>query len=179
MVRAGLNSLVYPTSISFTAQSLTQCTTYCLVCYIAILFMSTHTDCSRCRQTAMVQSMDRSQTANTMSKHSNTRSRAGCHPQIPGNGMFSYNHSDGCLIAFFSEFETPSWAGTLPEKVGEPAGGSLTADEYRFATTGPWAMVVRLLMSCLSHIRCLISDFRFPLCGIIFCQNRRQRSTKL
>ncbi|KAJ7879780.1 hypothetical protein B0H14DRAFT_2341287, partial [Mycena olivaceomarginata] len=39
-----------------------------------------------------------------------------------------------------SKFESPLWAGRLP--LGEPAGGSLTADEYKFAVTTPWAMMV-------------------------------------
>lgn len=29
--------------------------------------------------------------------------------------------------------------------MGEPAGGSLTADEYKFAITGPWALIVSKL----------------------------------
>ncbi|KAJ7797842.1 hypothetical protein B0H14DRAFT_3093052 [Mycena olivaceomarginata] len=36
-------------------------------------------------------------------------------------------------------------AGRLPLRVGEAAGGSLTADEYKFATTGPWAVVIPLV----------------------------------
>ena len=44
-------------------------------------------------------------------------------------------------ISYF-QFESPLWAGHLPVQVGEPAGGSLTADEYKFATTGPWAIIV-------------------------------------
>ncbi|KAJ7615963.1 hypothetical protein FB45DRAFT_935019 [Roridomyces roridus] len=35
--------------------------------------------------------------------------------------------------------------GRLPTRVGESAGGSLTADEYKFATTGPLAVVVPLV----------------------------------
>lgn len=51
---------------------------------------------------------------------------------------------------FFLEFESPLWAGRLPLRFGEPAGGSLTADEYKFAVTGPWAIIV-----CLSpHLFC-------------------------
>ncbi|KAJ7939839.1 hypothetical protein B0H13DRAFT_1586865, partial [Mycena leptocephala] len=38
---------------------------------------------------------------------------------------------------FLETFESPPWAGRLPLRVGEPAGGSLTADEYKFAVTGP------------------------------------------
>ncbi|KAJ7626770.1 hypothetical protein B0H17DRAFT_1286173 [Mycena rosella] len=43
---------------------------------------------------------------------------------------------------FLESFECPPWAGHLPLRVGEPAGGSLTADEYKFAVTGPWAVVI-------------------------------------
>ncbi|KAL4259480.1 hypothetical protein AB1N83_007669 [Pleurotus pulmonarius] len=43
---------------------------------------------------------------------------------------------------FLEEFETPLWAGRLPLRVGEPAGGSLTADEYKFATTVAWPIVI-------------------------------------
>ncbi|KAF8194885.1 hypothetical protein K438DRAFT_1445334, partial [Mycena galopus ATCC 62051] len=43
---------------------------------------------------------------------------------------------------FLETFESPLWAGRLPLRVGEPAGGSLTADEYKFAVTSPWAMIV-------------------------------------
>ncbi|KAJ7869571.1 hypothetical protein B0H14DRAFT_2346007, partial [Mycena olivaceomarginata] len=45
---------------------------------------------------------------------------------------------------FLESFESPLWAGRLPLRVGEAAGGSLTADEYKFATTGPWAVVVSI-----------------------------------
>ncbi|KZT19409.1 hypothetical protein NEOLEDRAFT_1245840 [Neolentinus lepideus HHB14362 ss-1] len=31
-------------------------------------------------------------------------------------------------------FESPLWAGHLPVRMGEPAGDSLTADKYKFAT---------------------------------------------
>jgi hypothetical protein len=47
------------------------------------------------------------------------------------------------LIFILLQFVAPPWAGRIPLRVGEPAGGSLTADEYKFATTGPWAMIVR------------------------------------
>ncbi|KAF8157655.1 hypothetical protein K438DRAFT_1861264 [Mycena galopus ATCC 62051] len=43
---------------------------------------------------------------------------------------------------FLESFESPKWAGHLPLRVGEPAGGSLTADEYKFAVTGPWAIAI-------------------------------------
>jgi hypothetical protein len=45
------------------------------------------------------------------------------------------------------KYEAPLWAGHLPLRVGEPAGGSLTADEYKFAVTGPWAIIVRQFYS--------------------------------
>ncbi|KAG2365892.1 hypothetical protein BDR07DRAFT_1373969 [Suillus spraguei] len=40
---------------------------------------------------------------------------------------------------FLASFKAPLWAGKLPLHVGKPAGGSLTADEYKFAviTVGP------------------------------------------
>jgi len=40
------------------------------------------------------------------------------------------------------QFESPLWAGRLPLRVGEPAGGNLTADEYKFAVTAPWPIIV-------------------------------------
>ncbi|KAJ7821384.1 hypothetical protein B0H14DRAFT_3471571 [Mycena olivaceomarginata] len=46
---------------------------------------------------------------------------------------------------FLETFEAPLWAGRLPLRVGEPAGGSLTADEYKFAVTGPWAMIIPMV----------------------------------
>jgi hypothetical protein len=48
----------------------------------------------------------------------------------------------------------------LPLRVGEAAGGSLTADEYKFATTGPWAIVVCLF---LSGSLCLFICSQIPL----------------
>ncbi|KAJ6506558.1 hypothetical protein C8R45DRAFT_1208644 [Mycena sanguinolenta] len=46
---------------------------------------------------------------------------------------------------FLQSFEAPLWAGRLPLRVGEAAGGSLTADEYKFATTAPWTVVIPLV----------------------------------
>ncbi|RDB26670.1 hypothetical protein Hypma_005517 [Hypsizygus marmoreus] len=43
---------------------------------------------------------------------------------------------------FLENFESPLWAGRLPLHVGEPAGGSLTADEYKFAMTALWAIII-------------------------------------
>ncbi|KAJ7910705.1 hypothetical protein B0H13DRAFT_2660867 [Mycena leptocephala] len=42
---------------------------------------------------------------------------------------------------FLASYESPLWAGILPLRVGEPAGGSVTADEYKFAVTDPWASI--------------------------------------
>ncbi|KAG2030977.1 hypothetical protein BDR03DRAFT_936515 [Suillus americanus] len=42
------------------------------------------------------------------------------------------------MHTFLSTFEAPLWAGKLPLHVREPAGGSLTADEYKFAATTAW-----------------------------------------
>ncbi|KAJ7305462.1 hypothetical protein DFH08DRAFT_825153 [Mycena albidolilacea] len=46
---------------------------------------------------------------------------------------------------FLETFEAPLWAGRLPLRVGEPAGGSLTADEYKFAVTSPWAILIPMV----------------------------------
>ncbi|KAJ7770774.1 hypothetical protein B0H16DRAFT_1660942 [Mycena metata] len=48
-------------------------------------------------------------------------------------------------LTYFMQFESPLWAGRLPLRVGEPAGGSLTADEYKFAVTAPWAMIIPIV----------------------------------
>lgn len=48
------------------------------------------------------------------------------------------------LEFIFDQFESPSWVGNLPVRVGEPAGGSLGADEYKVAITTPFAMIVSL-----------------------------------
>ncbi|EPQ57917.1 hypothetical protein GLOTRDRAFT_91486 [Gloeophyllum trabeum ATCC 11539] len=37
---------------------------------------------------------------------------------------------------------SPLWAGRLPVRMGEPAGGALTADEYKFATTVALPMII-------------------------------------
>ena len=48
------------------------------------------------------------------------------------------------MLQQYAQYSAPLWAGTLPTKVGEPAGGSLTADEYKFAITGPFAIAVAM-----------------------------------
>ncbi|KAI0363116.1 hypothetical protein BV20DRAFT_929772, partial [Pilatotrama ljubarskyi] len=44
-------------------------------------------------------------------------------------------------------FEIPAWVGRLPSRVGEPAGGSLSADEYKSLFTGPCVLIVSHLMT--------------------------------
>ncbi|KAG2145009.1 hypothetical protein BD769DRAFT_1625524 [Suillus cothurnatus] len=43
---------------------------------------------------------------------------------------------------FLAMFKVPLWAGKLPSQVGKPAGGSLSADEYKLATTYTWPIVM-------------------------------------
>ncbi|KIK74364.1 hypothetical protein PAXRUDRAFT_19955 [Paxillus rubicundulus Ve08.2h10] len=43
---------------------------------------------------------------------------------------------------FLSMSGVPLWAGKLPLCVGEPAGGSLTADEYKFTATTAWPIII-------------------------------------
>ncbi|KAJ7824386.1 hypothetical protein B0H14DRAFT_3728705 [Mycena olivaceomarginata] len=54
----------------------------------------------------------------------------------------SFHRELHTIHEFLETFESPLWAGRLPLRVGEPAGGSLTADEYKFAVTGPWALII-------------------------------------
>ena len=49
-----------------------------------------------------------------------------------------------CLIPQI-QFEAPLWAGRLPLRMGDPAGGSLSSDEYKFAATTPLPMIVSSL----------------------------------
>ncbi|KAG2122289.1 hypothetical protein BD769DRAFT_1670917 [Suillus cothurnatus] len=42
---------------------------------------------------------------------------------------------------FLVTFEVPLWAGQLPSHVGEPAGGSLTADKYKLAVIYTWPII--------------------------------------
>jgi hypothetical protein len=41
------------------------------------------------------------------------------------------------------QFEMPAWAGQLPSRIGSPAGGSLSADEYKVLITYVSPMIVR------------------------------------
>ncbi|EIW80125.1 hypothetical protein CONPUDRAFT_155484 [Coniophora puteana RWD-64-598 SS2] len=52
------------------------------------------------------------------------------------------NRELGIIHKFLATFETPVWMGKLPNRVGETAGGSLTADEYKLATTTAWAIII-------------------------------------
>ncbi|KAJ7046027.1 hypothetical protein C8F04DRAFT_939036 [Mycena alexandri] len=58
-----------------------------------------------------------------------------------------YHRELSFIHKFLASYEAPQWAGHLPLRVGEPAGGSLSADEYKFAVTGPWAIIVSPLNS--------------------------------
>ncbi|EJF57317.1 hypothetical protein DICSQDRAFT_35914, partial [Dichomitus squalens LYAD-421 SS1] len=49
------------------------------------------------------------------------------------------------LHRFFDTFEAPEWAGRLPLRVGEPAGGSLTADEYKLLIVCPGMIILPLI----------------------------------
>jgi hypothetical protein len=41
-----------------------------------------------------------------------------------------------------NQFDSLLWAGKLSFRVSEPAGGSLTADEYKLAASAPWEIIV-------------------------------------
>jgi hypothetical protein len=42
-----------------------------------------------------------------------------------------------------AQLEAPSWLGRLPRRVGEPAGGNLSSDEYKTGVTSQWPLIVR------------------------------------
>ncbi|KAJ7059203.1 hypothetical protein C8F01DRAFT_1370784 [Mycena amicta] len=46
---------------------------------------------------------------------------------------------------FLATFQSPPWGGKIPQRVGEPAGGSLTADEYKFSVTAPWPIIIPIV----------------------------------
>ncbi|KAG2083480.1 hypothetical protein BD769DRAFT_1375591, partial [Suillus cothurnatus] len=54
---------------------------------------------------------------------------------------------------FLATFEVPLWARQLPSRVGEPVGGSLTADEYKLAVTYTWPIVVSTFARYLQQLR--------------------------
>jgi hypothetical protein len=65
------------------------------------------------------------------------------------SAIHDFMDSVSCLTSFeliiyslLDQFESPLWAGTLPARVGETSGGSLTSDEYKFAATTPWPIIV-------------------------------------
>ncbi|TBU21201.1 hypothetical protein BD311DRAFT_679081, partial [Dichomitus squalens] len=49
------------------------------------------------------------------------------------------------LHRFLDTFEAPEWVGRLPLRVGEPAGGSLTADEYKLLMICPGMIILPLI----------------------------------
>lgn len=51
--------------------------------------------------------------------------------------------ASGYMLLSSPQFESPLWAGKLPIRMGEPAGGSLSADEYKFAATTALPIIVR------------------------------------
>lgn len=55
---------------------------------------------------------------------------------------YAINHRYFLNRHYFMKFEAPQWTGRLPLRVGEPAGGSLSADEYKLLMTGPGPLVV-------------------------------------
>ncbi|TDL15548.1 hypothetical protein BD410DRAFT_732539 [Rickenella mellea] len=67
---------------------------------------------------------------------------------------------------FLETFESPLWAGKLPLRVGEPAGGSLSADEYKFAAMTALPIIVR---DCASHRKRFRNDkFQIPIVWDLF-----------
>ncbi|KAF8144902.1 hypothetical protein K438DRAFT_1631086, partial [Mycena galopus ATCC 62051] len=73
---------------------------------------------------------------------------------------------------FLETFEAPLWAGRLPLRVGEPAGGSLTADEYKFAVTGPWAMIVCFFLSV--QARSSLNQLEIPMLWDTFIKDAEE-----
>ncbi|KAJ7907977.1 hypothetical protein B0H13DRAFT_2499090 [Mycena leptocephala] len=81
------------------------------------------------------------------STDSGTLSRCGQNTMVHplGNNTKAFTRELHVVHEFLETFESPPWAGRLPLRVGEPAGGSLTADEYKFAVTGPWAVAIPIV----------------------------------
>ncbi|KAJ7598689.1 hypothetical protein C8J56DRAFT_708797, partial [Mycena floridula] len=46
------------------------------------------------------------------------------------------------IHAYLEDFEAPLWAGKLPSRMGESAGGSLTCDAYKFAVTTALPIII-------------------------------------
>ncbi|KZV81223.1 hypothetical protein EXIGLDRAFT_575436, partial [Exidia glandulosa HHB12029] len=73
------------------------------------------------------------------------------------------------------EFEAPSWLGRLPKHVGEPAGGNLSADEWRVMCDGYGPVVVRIV-SLLQRARLLNKILlRFQYCALRTRPSRRRK----
>lgn len=72
------------------------------------------------------------------------------------------------MHTFLSTFEAPLWAGKLPLRVGEPAGGSLTADEYKFAATTAWPITVSHFIPYV--IRCIHPTIQIPIIWDMFIE---------
>ncbi|KAH9858844.1 hypothetical protein C2E23DRAFT_880266 [Lenzites betulinus] len=49
------------------------------------------------------------------------------------------------MHTFLDTFEVPEWVGRLPFRVGEPAGGSLSADEYKHLMIGPGCIILPII----------------------------------
>ncbi len=94
--------------------------------------------------------MDQEERAQRFNGKDHSRDRG--NPGIPFHGesltriLFKHN-TYACRS---SQFESPLWAGHLPLRVGDPAGGSLTSDEYKFGVTCPLPIVVRHSILCHS-----------------------------
>ncbi|TDL13709.1 hypothetical protein BD410DRAFT_734964 [Rickenella mellea] len=52
---------------------------------------------------------------------------------------------------FLESFESPLWAGKLPLRVGEPAGGSLSADEYKLAAITVLPIIIPIVWDMYSE----------------------------
>lgn len=56
------------------------------------------------------------------------------------------NNTQSNLHAIFLQFSIPSHLATLPDAVGEPAGGSLTADQWLLLATVFAPIVVSIML---------------------------------
>ncbi|EPQ53843.1 hypothetical protein GLOTRDRAFT_44745, partial [Gloeophyllum trabeum ATCC 11539] len=74
----------------------------------------------------------------------------------------------GMLHQFLETVESPLWAGRLPMRMGEPAGGSLTADEYKFATTGALPIIVS--PHYLTQMTNSINGFQIPIIWDVYLE---------
>ncbi|KAG1908158.1 uncharacterized protein F5891DRAFT_1179677 [Suillus fuscotomentosus] len=74
------------------------------------------------------------------------------------------------MHTFLSTFEAPLWAGKLLLRVGEPAGGSLTADEYKFAATTAWPITIPIIWDMFMEEA--ESDQKTSIKSFAKCQNQ-------